>query len=113
MRNWWLSPPQWAQRRAATDPTAQNCKEQSPLDRKPLKLGNRVMTARRKWSFRKPDPVFLVPGKFSRLHIPTEKMKPGSCLGVQPFILEMTLGGGSWPLSLRFPILVVTNSEVL
>lgn len=40
--------------------------------------------------------VLLVPGKFSRLHIPTEKMKPGSCPGIQPFVPEMTLGGGSW-----------------
>lgn len=44
--------------------------------------------------------VFLVPGKFSRPTIPTEKMKPGSCPGVQPFISEMVLGRGSWPLSL-------------
>lgn len=46
----------------------------------------------------------LVPGKFSRLAIPTEKMKPASCLGrLQQFTPEMTLGGGSWPLSLGVP----------
>lgn len=44
-----------------------------------------------------------VPGKFSKLDIPTEKMKPASCPRVQPLVPEVTLGGGSWSLSLGVP----------
>lgn len=100
-----------AQSRAVTGPKVQSREEGSPLEGKPPTkgVGDRpVMAAGRKWSFREQDTVghtrvFPVLGMFPRYPLDTKKMKPGSCPGLWPFIPEMALSKGSWPLPLEAP----------
>lgn len=67
------------------------------------------MATKRKHSFKELGTLcshvghFLFLESFPRFSVPTEKMTPGSWPGLQPFILEMNLGGGSRPLSLVAP----------
>lgn len=96
-RNWWPSPPQWAQSRAATGPKAQNYTEGPPLEGK--------VTEARAWEMghgSKEEGMELQTLQSCRAcswkvlqAIPSEKMEPASCPGLQLFIPEMTLGGGS------------------